>query len=75
MPNGRRLRGLRPREVIRAFEKLGYRVDRVSGSHYILEHLQRSSIQIPFHGVVKTGLLRDMIKRTRFSIQEFLKGL
>ena len=40
-----------------------------------MEHPQRPSMQIPFHGVVKTGLLMNTIKRAGFSVEEFLEAL
>jgi predicted RNA binding protein YcfA (HicA-like mRNA interferase family) len=77
VPDGRQLRGLRSNEVVRAFERLGYRVDRISGSHCILEHPSRPPLQIPYHAgrVVAEGLLRSQIRCAGFTVDEFEAAL
>lgn len=77
MPDGRRLRGLGPREVVRAFERLGYRVERIAGGHGILEHPNRPPLQIPYHAgrPVRVGLLLAQIRRSGFSVTEFEAAL
>jgi predicted RNA binding protein YcfA (HicA-like mRNA interferase family) len=72
---GRRLRGLSGRRIIRTFEKLGYQVARISGSHYVLKHLERPTISIPRHGSVKVGLLLGKIKAAGFTAEEFEENL
>ena len=71
MPDGRRLRDLPPDRVIRAFERAGYYVARVSGSHQVLKHAERPTLVIPRHNRVKTGLLFDQIKASGLTIEEF----
>lgn len=68
---GRKLKGVRAARAIRAFEKAGYYVHRVRGSHYVLKHPQRPRIVIARHGVVKEGLLLDKIKEAGFSVEGF----
>ncbi|HEX5370397.1 MAG TPA: type II toxin-antitoxin system HicA family toxin [Dehalococcoidia bacterium] len=68
---GRRLRGLRAERVIRAFEKAGYAISRVSGSHYVLKYSERPTVIIPRHNPVKTGLLIDQVKASGLTIDEF----
>jgi predicted RNA binding protein YcfA (HicA-like mRNA interferase family) len=68
---GRRLRDVPGRRIIRAFEKLGYEVARITGSHYVLKHPERPTISIPRHGTVKVGLLLSKIKAAGLTVEEF----
>ncbi len=65
-----------PRKVLRALERLGFVVDYVSGSHYVVIHQKDSSRRstIPFHGKVRTGTLRAILKEVRVTLEEFLKS-
>jgi len=72
---GRRLRGVSAERAIRAFEKAGYSVARVRGSHYLLKHPQRAAISIPRHREVKVGLLTSKIKAAGLTVEEFEKLL
>ncbi|MBI2864651.1 MAG: type II toxin-antitoxin system HicA family toxin [Chloroflexi bacterium] len=69
------LRGVRSGRAIRAFEKIGYWVDRISGGHYVLKHQTKPPIVLPYHGVVKVGLLMSKIKDAGLTIEEFEKLL
>ncbi|HEY4685349.1 MAG TPA: type II toxin-antitoxin system HicA family toxin [Dehalococcoidia bacterium] len=71
MPNGRRLRDVSPERAIRAFERAGYYVSRVTGSHHVLKHPERRTVIIPRHRVVKAGLLLDQIRASGLTIEEF----
>ena len=68
---GRKLRGLSGEQVVRAFERVGYTVDRMKGSHYVLKHSQRAAITIPRHREVKVGLLMAKIKTAGLTVDEF----
>lgn len=68
---GRKLRELKPEHVIRAFERAGYRLDRVAGSHYILVREGSPVVSIPFHGTVKVGLLMSKIRAAGLTYDEF----
>lgn len=72
MPNGRRFRNLRIEKAIRGFERFGYRVERVKGSHYILKHPDKGSLVLPFHrGAVKAGIIFDALKKAGISVEDF----
>ena len=72
MPDaGRRLRDVSPERAIRAFERLGYEVVRVRGSHYILKHPGRATLSIPRHRTVKVGLLLSKIKAAGIKAEDF----
>jgi len=65
---------LRPREVVRAFEKLGWGVVRQRGSHIILTkegHI--ATLSVPNHPEVARGTLRSLISRAGITLEEFLE--
>ncbi|MEX0617151.1 MAG: type II toxin-antitoxin system HicA family toxin [Candidatus Woykebacteria bacterium] len=70
-----KLSPLKPREVISKLKKIGYIVDHISGSHYImLNPSSKSRIPVPYHAKdVKTGTLRSIINQTGLSVEEFMK--
>jgi len=72
VPDGRRFRNLRIARAIRGFQRLGYRVERVRGSYYILNHPDKGLLVLPFHrGTVKAGIILDALKKARISVDEF----
>lgn len=67
---------LKPREVVKAFEKLGWQVSRQRGSHIILTkqgHI--ATLSVPNHAEVARGTLRSLIARAGITIDEFLEVL
>jgi len=67
---------LKPREVVRAFKKLGWDVARQKGSHIILTkdgHI--ATLSVPDHAEVARGTLRALIGRAGSTIDEFLAAL
>ncbi|HBB98720.1 MAG TPA: hypothetical protein DC054_25335 [Blastocatellia bacterium] len=74
----RNLPVVRPRELIRALERAGFFIHRVSGSHYILKHPTRLTLRVtvPFHNRdLKRGTLQSIVKQAGFTNEEFLKLL
>ena len=66
----------RPREVIRAFEKLGWSVVRRKGSHVMLSKSgQMATLSVPDHTLVARGTLRALIARAGVTVEEFLREL
>src|SRR5215469_10191874 len=64
---------LRPREVVRAFERCGWRVGRQRGSHIILNKPGSfAALVIPNHDVVARGTLRSLITKAGPSVEQFL---
>jgi predicted RNA binding protein YcfA (HicA-like mRNA interferase family) len=67
---------LRPREVVRTFEKLGWEIARQQGSHIILTKRGHvATLSIPNHPSVARGTLRSLISRAGLTLQDFLTAL
>ncbi len=67
---------LKPREIVKAFEKLGWEVARQRGSHIILTkegHI--ATLSVPNHPEVARGTLRSLIARAGITFEEFSKAL
>ena len=64
-----------PKKVIRALERLGFRVAGISVSHYKLVHEENPSlvVVVPFHGKLKTGTLSSILKASKVKVEEFLE--
>ncbi|HZA22228.1 MAG TPA: type II toxin-antitoxin system HicA family toxin [Dehalococcoidia bacterium] len=64
MPNGRRLRGLRATDILRALGRAGWYESSRSGSHIQLRNVDQPGLKVtvPFHRV------RDIPVRTVLSI-------
>jgi predicted RNA binding protein YcfA (HicA-like mRNA interferase family) len=66
---------LKPNDVIRVFEKLGYSKHRQAGSHLIMTHPEHRFHQpvIPIHNKeLKRGTLKSIIRQSGMTTQEFL---
>jgi len=65
---------LKPKEVIKKFEKLGFIIDRQSGSHVVLYHPKdKRRVVIPLHiKDIKKGTLLAILRESRVSRDEFL---
>ena len=70
-----RLPSLKPWQVVRVLNKLGFEKFRQSGSHLILANKDKKKIiPVPVHNKdLKRGLLRSIIKQTGLTVKEFLK--
>ncbi|MEW6423795.1 MAG: type II toxin-antitoxin system HicA family toxin [Bacillota bacterium] len=70
-----RLPALKAKEVIGALQELGFQVDHVTGSHYILRHPGGRRVVVPYHGKgdVKQGVLRSIIRQAGITPEEFKK--
>ena len=73
-----RLPAVKPRQLIRALERQGWRVDRVSGSHHILIHEELGrAITVPRHNrELKVGTLMGILRVTgvdRDELRELLE--
>jgi predicted RNA binding protein YcfA (HicA-like mRNA interferase family) len=67
-----RLPVLRPKEVIKALERSGFHIRRITGGHYILKKDNRI-VTVPYHNKdLKRGTLASIIRQSGFTIEEFL---
>lgn len=69
---------IRPNDAIRALERAGFFIRRVSGSHYILKNSKNPKLRVvvPFHNRdLKKGTLQSIVKQAGFTDEEFLKLL
>lgn len=65
---------LKPREVVKTFEKLGWEVVRQRGSHIILtKEGNIATLSVPNHPEVARGTLRSLIARAGITVEEFLE--
>jgi predicted RNA binding protein YcfA (HicA-like mRNA interferase family) len=63
------------RRAIRAFERAGFTVVRVRGSHYIMKRPGHPKvITVPVHGntPIKAGTLRGLIADSGLTVEEFI---
>jgi predicted RNA binding protein YcfA (HicA-like mRNA interferase family) len=62
------------REVVRAFEGIGYERDRQRGSHIVLRHRDapHRRLVVPDHRVVAKGTLRALIRESGLTVDEFI---
>jgi predicted RNA binding protein YcfA (HicA-like mRNA interferase family) len=61
-------------DVVRAFEKIGWRHDRTNGSHYIMVRDGRPGLlSIPMHKPVKRGTLRRLIRDAGLTVEAFVR--
>ena len=73
--NGRRLRGIKGRDAIKAFLKAGGERRRGKGDHVNIKMPNGQIITIPGVGEIKVGLLRAAIKKAGLTEEEFLQLL
>jgi len=72
------LPSLTAKQVVSAFEKVGFVVERKKGSHQILKKRgYKYHLSIPDHGrrPLKQGLLRRLIRDSGISVGDFLELL
>lgn len=65
-------------EAIAAFERLGFAVARIDGSHHTMKRDgHRFVLTIPVHGrkPIKSGTLRSLIRAAGVTVEEFAEQL
>jgi predicted RNA binding protein YcfA (HicA-like mRNA interferase family) len=64
------------REVVRVFERLGWKFIRQSASHIILiKEGEMATLSVPDHREVAKGTLRSLIRTSGLTVQEFVDAL
>jgi predicted RNA binding protein YcfA (HicA-like mRNA interferase family) len=67
---------LTPQQVVKTFERLGWRVVRQRGSHIILAKKGAIfSLSVPKHSEVARGTLRGLINQAGLTVEAFLEAL
>ncbi len=70
------LPALSGKEVVKAFENLGWQVSRQSGSHIVLtKDGEMASLSVPNHKEVAKGTLRSLIRAANLTIDKFVKDI
>ncbi|MEQ1717956.1 MAG: type II toxin-antitoxin system HicA family toxin [Hyphomicrobium sp.] len=60
-------------EVVRTFERLGWKVVRQRGSHVILaKDGERATLSVPDHREIAKGTLRSLLRAAAVSVDEFV---
>ena len=62
------------KKVIAALERAGFRIDRVSGSHYVMVKGNIRTI-IPYHKSIRIGTLKAILNQIEMNVDEFIKLL
>jgi predicted RNA binding protein YcfA (HicA-like mRNA interferase family) len=64
------------REVVKAFESLGWTVARQSGSHVIMtKQGETVTLSVPDHREVAKGTLRSLIRAANLTVDEFVAAI
>ncbi len=63
--------------AVRAFEKIGYVVDRQRGSHVVMRHRQppHRRLVVPDHKELAKGTLRALIREAGLNVEGFVAPL
>jgi len=71
-----RLTGISGKSVLRALERAGFRLERVTGSHHVLRRpgVAGSKVILPLHGAhdLPPGTLRNIISQSGLTVEEFM---
>lgn len=66
--------GLSGKEIVRALEKLGFRIARQSGSHILMKKGEKACV-VPNHKEVKVGTVNGVLRQAQISPEEFQKAI
>jgi len=64
------------KDVIKVFEKFGYKIVRQKGSHIRMQHIKDNSkkpLTIPNHQLLAKGLLRKLLRDAELTIEAFTR--
>ncbi|MGC1618681.1 MAG: type II toxin-antitoxin system HicA family toxin [Candidatus Acidiferrum sp.] len=68
-----RLPRLKGKEVVRALQRAGFRIDRTRGSHVFMEHVDGRVTTVPVHGgeTLGPGLMRSILRDVDMTPEKF----
>ncbi len=73
------LKNLNGRELVKAFQKLGYAKDHETGSHQIMKNDAGKTLSVPKHNPVKegttNGLIADFAEQNNLSVSDAKKQI
>lgn len=69
------LPSLHYKKLIKALEKVGYKISRQKGSHIRMSAERKETITVPAHNPVAKGTLRKILRNVNLSVSDFLKLL
>ena len=75
---GRKLAGLKPRQVVRALEKAGYIVHETTGSHVHLKHpIKPGRVTVPYHARfdLPKHIVKSIVRQAGLTNEEFFELL
>ena len=63
----------RPEEVLRNLRRIGFAIDHVTGSHYILRRSDGQRVVVPYHRGrdIKRGTLHAILQQAGLTAEEF----
>jgi predicted RNA binding protein YcfA (HicA-like mRNA interferase family) len=72
-----RLPRIRGRQLISALQKLGFEVQRIKGSHHLLQHPDGRRTVVPVHAgeTIGPGLLAKILKDVELTREELIRKL
>ena len=57
-------------DFVKAMVRIGYRLDRIRGSHMVIKHPARRSLSVPRHRELGRGVLRRLMRDAGVSREE-----
>ena len=73
MPKPPRVSG---QDAVKAFQRAGWEVSRQRGSHVVLTKVGTIfTLSIPLHSELGPGLLRDQIRKSGLTVEDFIQLL
>jgi len=72
----RKLTGLNGRQIVKALQRGGFEIIRVSGSHHVLRRpgVPGSKVIVPVHGArnIPPGTIHSIVKQAGLTVDEFI---
>jgi predicted RNA binding protein YcfA (HicA-like mRNA interferase family) len=68
--NGKRLLPVSGKHMVKVFKKIGFQIDRQTGSHIVMSK-EDIILVIPYHSTVAKGTERELIKDAGLTVEEF----
>jgi predicted RNA binding protein YcfA (HicA-like mRNA interferase family) len=72
----RKLTGINGKQVVRALQRAGFEIVRVTGSHHILRGpgVPPAKVTVPVHGAhdLPPGTVGSIVEKSRLSVEEFM---